>query len=196
MVVNELINLAKANNGYVSTSIVSAAHIPRRCLAESVSAGELLQVCRGLYALPDTWEDPFYIAQYRFAKGIFSDDTALYLHNMCDRVPLSLTMTFSRNYNKSNAKDQGLTCRSCADEMLSLGVTTVKTSYGNMVRAYDLERTLCDLLRGQRVIDEQIVIPAMQAYMKSPHRNLSLLMEYADALGVERKIRSYVRVLL
>lgn len=115
---------------------------------------------------------------------------------MTDRVPFSLTMTFPRSYNTTRAKSAGIICRSCADVVLELGICQVTTSYGNAVRAYDLERTLCDLMRGQAVIDDQVVSPAMQAYVRRSDRDPVKLTDYARALGVEGKIRTYLKVLL
>lgn len=193
---SRLIDIAEAHNGYVTAAQATAAGIPRRCLAEAVERAELVQVDRGLYALPETWEDPFLVAQHRFARGVFSDETALFLHDMTDRAPFSLTMTFPRGYNTTKARAFGITCRSCADEVLELGVCRVRTSYGNDVRAYDLERTLCDLVRGQAVVDDQVVSPAMKAYVRRPDRDPVKLTDYARALGVEGKIRTYMKVLL
>lgn len=89
-----VLEIASQNAGYVTAAQVTAAGIPRRKLAEVVRSGEVVQLTRGLYALPDVWEDPLYIAQYRFSRGVFSDDTALNLHEMTDHTPASLTMTF------------------------------------------------------------------------------------------------------
>lgn len=191
-----LLDIAAHNNGYITSAQATKAGIPRRELTEAVHKGELVQIDRGLYALPDVWEDPFLIAQHRFSRGIFSDDTALFLHAMTDRAPFSLTMTFPRSYNASTARESGITCRTCADEVLELGLVAVSTPYGNNVKAYDLERTLCDLVRGQKVIDVQIVTPAMQAYVQKPSRNPTKLVMYARELGVESKIRTYLEVLL
>ena len=191
-----VIGIAKNQNGYVSASQASSAGIPRRKLSEAVDRGELVRVERGLYALPETWEDPYLIAQYRFSRGVFSDDTALFLHGMTDRAPFYLTMTFPRHYNATSAKDAGITCRTCADEVFELGLTELITQHGNAVRAYDLERTLCDLARGQSTIDSQIFVPAMKIYNKKPGRDITKLIEYARKLGVERKIRNYLEVLL
>ncbi|WP_299062027.1 type IV toxin-antitoxin system AbiEi family antitoxin domain-containing protein [uncultured Actinomyces sp.] len=191
-----LIEIAKGQNGYVSASQATAAGIPRRKLTEAVDKGELVQVGRGLYALPETWKDPYLAVQHRFSRGVFSDDTALFLHAMTDRAPFSLTMTFPRTYNATSARESGILCRSCADEVLELGVVELTTQHGNVVRAYDLERTLCDLVRGQRMVDSQVVTPAMQAYVRSPKRDVAKLIEYARKLGVEKKIRNYLEVLL
>lgn len=193
---SDVAKMARENNGYISSAQVTSAGMPRRLLAEAVAAGELVQVERGLYALPDTWEDELYITQHRFSRGIFSDETALYLHGMTDRAPFSLTMTFPRSYNASAARGAGIVCRTCADDVLGLGRCEVRTPYGNSVRAYDIERALCDIVRAQKVVDSQVVVPAMRAYAANRDRNVSKLMGYARKLGVERKIRSYMEVLL
>lgn len=191
-----LVEMAESGNGYVSASQATEAGIPRRKLTEAVRKGDLIQVARGLYALPETWEDPYLVAQHRFARGVFSDDTALFLHGMTDRAPFSLTMTFPRGYNATPARKAGVICRTCADDVLGLGIMELTTQHGNVVRVYDPERTLCDLVRGQRTVDSQVVIPAMQSYAKSPKRDVQKLVGYARSLGVERKIRNYLEVLL
>lgn len=191
-----LVEMAESGNGYVSASQATEAGIPRRKLTEAVRKGNLIQVARGLYALPETWEDPYLVAQHRFARGVFSDDTALFLHGMTDRAPFSLTMTFPRGYNATPARKAGVICRTCADDVLGLGIMELTNQHGNVVRVYDPERTLCDLVRGQRTVDSQVVIPAMQSYAKSPKRDVQKLVGYARSLGVERKIRNYLEVLL
>ena len=187
-----ILEMARSANGYVSSAQATAEGIPRRLLAATVASGELVRVGRGLYALPGTWEDPLLIAQHRFSKGTFSDETALYLHGMTDRAPFSLTMTFPRSFNTKAARGAGITCRTCADDLLDLGACRVATQYGNAVRAYDVERTLCDIVRGQRVVDSQLVAPAMRKYAASRDRDPVKLLGYARRLGVEAKIRNYL----
>jgi hypothetical protein len=115
---------------------------------------------------------------------------------MTDRAPFALTMTFPRSYNTSSAREAGIVCRSCAGAVLNLGLCDAKTEYGNTVRAYDLERTLCDLVRGQSTPDSQMVVPAMRSYAKKKDRDPVKLVAYARVLGVEAKIRNYLEVLL
>ena len=189
-------DLAREHGGLVTTAQVVGAGIPRARITDMVRAGELERVQRGVYCLADAWEDEFLVAQLRFPRGTFSDGTALYLHGYTDRTPFRLTMTFPRSYRATKAREAGIEVRTCADEVLDLGLTTVETSYGNEVRAYDLERTLCDVVRGQRVPDVQVVSPAMRRYVRSGERDVRKLLGYARALGVERKIRNYLEVLL
>lgn len=64
------------------------------------------------------------------------------------------------------------------------------------MRTYDAERTLCDIVRGQGVVDSQAVVPAMRSYAASSDRDPTKLMGYARRLGVESKVRGYLEVLL
>lgn len=191
-----IVDLAQSSGGMVTTAQVVAAGIPRARISDMVKAGELDRVQRGVYCLTGAWEDEFLVAQLRFPKGIFSDGTALYLHGYTDRTPFQLTMTFPRSYRATKARETGIEVRTCADEVLDLGLTTVKNGYGNEIRAYDLERTLCDVVRGQRIVDVQVVNPAMKQYVRSGERDVPRLLDYARKLGVERKIRNYLEVLL
>ena len=191
-----IVDLAEANGGLVTTAQVVAAGIPRARISDMVKAGELERVQRGVYCLADALEDEFLAAQLRFPKGIFSDGTSLYLHGFTDRTPFELTMTFPRSYRASKAREAGIEVRTCADDVLELGLIAVSTPYGNAVRAYDLERTLCDVVRGRRVVDVQVVNPAMKQYVRSNGKDIQKLLGYARALGVEGKIRNYLEVLL
>lgn len=185
-----------ANGGMVTTAQVVAAGIPRARLSDMVKAGELVRVQRGVYCLADAWEDEFLSAQLRFPKGTLSDGTALFLHGFTDRAPFRLTMTFPRAYRATKAREAGIEVRTCADDVLDLGITTTNTAYGNEVRTYDLERTLCDIVRGQRIVDVQVVNPAMKQYVRSGEKDIHKLLIYAQALGVEKKIRNYLEALL
>ena len=50
-------------------------------------------------------EDEYLAAQYRCKKGIYSHETALYFHDLCDRTPLQFMLTFPNGYNTRILKD-------------------------------------------------------------------------------------------
>lgn len=63
--------MLKENNGIVTTTQVTEAGIPRRCLRALVESGTIYRVERGIYALPEVWEDEMFFMQYRFLKRYF-----------------------------------------------------------------------------------------------------------------------------
>ncbi len=129
-----LAEIASETNGYVTSSQADKLGIPRRKFAEAVAADELVRIDRGLYALPGVWEDPYLVAQHRFSRGVFSDDTALFLHGMTDRTPFSLTITFPRAYNASAAREARITCRTACAEPSAKSTDMLSPSASSSLR--------------------------------------------------------------
>lgn len=193
---NQLLALVQANKGFVTSADATKHRVQRRELTQAVQKGELLKIGRGLYCTPDTWEDEYVVAQHRFTRGIFSHDTALYLLGLSDQAPETLTMSFPRGYNPSAVRRAGIIPKSSPKNLHDLGITQLSTPYGNLVRAYGAERSLCDMIRGTTTPDTQRLNPAIRAYLAAPKKSLPKLLEYADRLGVKTKIRHYLEVLL
>ncbi len=187
--------LETSSTGTITTSQISAAGIHRGTLQKLVDSGEISRFGRGIYVKNQAWEDDFYLLQYRFGKGIYSHDTALYLLGYSDRTPTKYTMTFPKGYNTPSLKEENLIVKRAIPEIYSYGITEVKSPSGNPIHIYDLERTLCDIVRGSGS-DIQIINLAMKQYATSKEKNIHRLMQYAQKLRVEPKVLRYMEVLL
>jgi predicted transcriptional regulator of viral defense system len=181
--------------GIVTSKQVTKAGFHRSVLSGLVEAKELVRISRGVYIKPTEWEDEMYILQYRFSKGIFSHETALYLHGMTDRTPARFTMTFPWGYNAASIKDENLTAKRVIKEYYEIGVIGIPSPAGNIVKAYNIERTLCDIVRGNNTCDIQIVGKAMKWYAETK-KDIQKLMGYAEKLRVKPKVLNYMEVLL
>jgi len=188
--------ILKNNNGIVTTKQVTEYGIPRRCLSAMVESGTIYRVERGIYALPEVWEDELFFMQYRFSKGIFSHETALYLHGMTDRTPIRYTMTFPFGYNTGNVKKHGIIAKLSTVETYDLGIITVPSPSGNTVKLYDIERTVCDIVKARHRADIQVINQAMKVYASSKNKDIAKLMNYAERLRVKPKVLKYMEVLL
>ncbi len=191
-----ILEILKKNNGVITTSEVTASGISRGSLKHLVDTGVLERASRGVYQLADVWDDEMYHLQVRYKKGIFSGETALYLHDLTDRTPSRFQMTFPNGYNLTNVKKENIRCNRVIKKLYDMGVVEIKTPAGNIVRTYNMERTLCDILRTQSNADIQIVSDAFKRYARRNDKNIPLLSKYAKELRVETKLRSYLEVLL
>lgn len=188
--------LIEKNNGIITSSEITGLGIPRYVLSKMVDKGDLERVEKGIYTLPNTFDDELYFLQYKLSKGIFSHETALYLHNMTDRTPMSYTMTFPSGYNTKHLKDRDINIKLSNKETFDLGIITMNSFNGNPIRVYDIERTLCDILITRNKTDIQVVNQAMKMYAQSNRKNISKLLEYAEKLHVKSKVSKYMEVLL
>lgn len=192
---DRIIKIANANHGIVTASEVDKARIARRALSELCEGEKLIRVQRGIYATEDAWADEFFLAQYRFSNGVFSHETALYLHGYSDRVPERFIMSFPFGENVKRIKDAEIK-PIVLRNFYELGKTTITTSGGHTVSIYSIERTLVDILKPTRQTDIQLIAPAYKQYLKSSERNIPMLMDYADKFKRKDKVMSYLEVLL
>lgn len=191
-----IMEIIKKNNGIITVAKVTKAGISRGNIKYMMDKGLIERTGRGVYQLAGSWEDEMYNLQARYKRGVFSGATALYLFDLTDRTPAKFQMTFPHNYNISTVNGENVKCNRVIKELYDLGVVEVKTPAGNMVRAYNVERTLCDILRKHNKTDIKIITDAFKRYAKRDDRNIALLCEYGKKLKVESKLQSYLEVLL
>ena len=193
---NKVLTIAKENNGTVTSAMIQSAGIARQYLKLLVDDGSLEKVSRGVYVLPEGWDDEFFNLQSQFKKGIFSNETALFLHDLTDRTPLAYAMTFPANYNLGNAKNKGILASRSKELFYNMGVETVVSPSGNEVLSYNMEKTLCDILRPRSRVETGVIAEAFKRYATKPNKNIPKLSEYAKILRVEEKVRTYLEVLI
>ena len=104
-------------------------------------------------------------------------------------------MTFPKGYNTPSLKQENVTIKWVQQLNYPLGIIEIPSPCGNPIRVYDLERTLCDLLRGSGG-DIQIINPAMKRYVVSKDRDIHKLLQYAQQLRVQPKVQRYLEILL
>ena len=187
--------LKASENGIITSAQVTEAGLHRNALQQLVKDGEIYRFGRGLYVRRNSWEDDFYLLQKKYGRGIYSHDTALYLLGYSDRTPAKYTMTFPKGYNAPSLKQEIIIIKRVVPENYEFGQIQIKSPAGNLIRTYDLERTLCDILRGNGS-DIQIITDAMKRYAASGEKNIHKLMQYAERLRVRPKVLRYLEVLL
>ena len=194
---HNIMELVRNNNGFITTTMVVEAGYYRGSLKYLVDTGQLEKASRGVYTLPEVFEDEFINIQSRYKRGIFSLDTALFLCDLTDKTPCRYHMTFPYTYNLTKPKENGVLCSSAREPFYSLGVEEITSPSGNKIRAYSAERTLCDILCPKNHVDVQVIATAFRRYISRLDRNIPLLSYYAKKLKcVESKLRAYLEVLL
>lgn len=104
-------------------------------------------------------------------------------------------MTFPKGYHAPSLKQAPIRVCRTVPENYALGITELRSPSGSPIRAYDLERTLCDILRGSGS-DIQLVNDAMKRYAQSGEKDIHKLMQYAQQLRVRPKVQRYMEILL
>lgn len=197
MKINDVIEDAiKKSNNLITTEQVLKLGFSRALLTKYVKAGILERINHGVYALPDTLQDDMYVLMLHSKKIVFSHDSALFLNHLSDRTPFKHDITIPSDASLPHTIKDTCNCFYIKPELHGLGMIERKTTFGNVVRCYNAERTVCDFLRSRNRCDEEMVISAIRNYALSSHKNLNLLADYSEHLKVQKELKRYMEVLL
>lgn len=193
---NELASIAKEHGGIVETKIAIAHGISKAMLSKLCKEDKIHRVAQGQYIFPDDMQDELLSISKRTEQLIFSHETALFLHGISDRTPFEHTITVPSNYTPSVVTKAACKIYYIKPELFDMGKTLLKTPAGNEVPVYDLERTVCDMIRSRNKLGTETFLAALKMYAASPKKDLNKLNTYAKKMRVSNVLRQYLEVLL
>ena len=154
-------------NGYLTTKDVTHNNIPRTYLTKLIKENKIERVSRGVYIKKNVLADEFVILQSKSKYAIYSNVTALYLHGLSNRIPIRYDITVKSGYKGSLQKEKDVNLFYTKRELLELGVIDYKLDSGNVIRVYDLDKTICDIIKNKKKIDAEIFNKAIRGYFYS-----------------------------
>ena len=197
MTANERLDLLfERNSGILKTAQVLENGISKSTFYAYAKQHGVKPVAHGVYVSPDAWTDAMYLLHLRCAQAVFSHESALFFHDLTDREPSPYSITVKTGYNPSSLQVDGIKVYTIKKELHDMGIVTMNTPFGHPVLVYDMERTICDLIRSRSGIEVQTFQDALKQYAKRKDKDLRKLMRYAQMFHVEKLLRQYLEVLL
>lgn len=191
-----ILKAAKKHGNLLTTALAVRQGVSKTMLAKYVENGELIHVRHGLYVLPGEIIDDMYALYLQNRNIIFSHESALFLNGFAERTPFVHSVTVRSDKVLPQSVKEQCTCFYIKPEFLKIGLASRSTTFGNLVPCYDAERTLCDILRSRRRIDDETVVAAIKNYAGMTSKDLFKLYEYATKLSVLSKVKQYMEVLI
>ena len=188
--------IASDNGGLIIAKTAKNNGVSRAVLSNLCKAGKISRVAVGQYIFPEDLNDEIFSLGIRSDFIVFSHETALFLNGISDRTPFEHTVTIPSSKTLSRSISSSCKIYYIKDELYDIGKTQLTTTMGNKVTAYDMDRTVCDIVRSRSRIADETFISAIRNYAESPNKNLSNLNLYAAKMGVLSQVRQYLEVLL
>jgi predicted transcriptional regulator of viral defense system len=182
--------LLERNNGIITTKQIEGIGIPRVHIKQFLESGIIEKVQKGIYISSDMIEDEFYIFQMKNSNAIFSYNTAMYFLGETERTPDRIDVTVYSGYNKQRFPDN-IRVHYIKKELLNMGVITVKTPHGFNVKSYNIERTICDIIKGRNTgIDKEQSNKFIRSLIKSNKVDINKIYEYAEKLKCTKQLET------
>lgn len=188
--------ISNEKNGLIQTKDAISRGVTRSNLSKLCKSGKITRIVNGQYILNDELNDEMLSLQIRSKLIIFSHESALFLNGISERTPFEHTVTIPTSKTLSRSIGEQCKIYYIKDELWELGKTQMPTTMGNLVWTYDMDRTICDIIRSRRRIADETFISSLKQYAISPQKNLAKLSLYADKMQVLQQVRKYLEVLL
>lgn len=179
---------------YLKTEDVVKANIPKVYLTKMVRKGLIQRVKKGIYMSSQTFPDDMYEVIASSKYGIYSSLSSLYLLDLCERIPIVYDLTVPVGYKGYLQKIKNVKLYYVPKEIYEIGLINVDDMFGNNLRCYDLERTICDIVKYYEKLDRELCNKALIQYFNENNDEKKLFL-YAKKLGVYNKLMKKVEVL-
>ena len=191
----KILKIMKNNNEIITPAQLEEKGISRVYLSNMEKEGIIERIERGIYVTKDFKYDEYYLFQLKYPKAIFSYNTALYFYEMTERTPIKMDVTVYREYNPHRFKDF-VNVYKVSKELYDLGVIEKKSPQGMKVKTYNLERTVCDIIKDKDSIDIEIRNKAIKKCIKNKEFNASKMFEYAKKMNIYDKVKNYMGAII
>lgn len=179
--------LLELNKGYITTKQITELGIHRTYLKIMLDRNLIEKVGPGIYMDINLVPDNYYIFSLITPNAVFSHQTALNFYHLSNENKSSkekYDITVKKDYH--NSRLEGDNVFRVSKDLFELGLTEVETSLGNIVKAYDVERCICDLIRSKKRMNLESTKYSFKEYLKRKDKDLIKLETYAKKLGVKK----------
>lgn len=194
----KIVNFVNKKNNVITTKEFKDAKIGFYYINKLIEDNYISRIGNGLYGKTDSFEDEYFIIQNRYKNAIFSYNTALFFLNKTEVTPNIIDITIPNDYNVSSINTKQIRVHYASRENIELGVIKLKSPFGNIIKAYNLERTICDIVKNENKCG--LDIEQRNKVIKNAFANNEIdgttIIEYAKKLKCEKKIRVIMEVMI
>ena len=193
---NKVLNYMKNNSDSITIEELNKLNIPRITLTRLTDKKLIERVKTGLYVLKDCWGDEYFNLIYGNNNAIYSHLTSLYFNDLFERVPMEYDITVKQNYSGTLRNEKKVKLYYVSDKQYELGLINIKSPQGRIIRCYDVERCLCDLIKCKDEIYLEYLKYAFNEYYKVQKNDVKKLYEYAKKLNIYDKVKEFMEVFI
>lgn len=181
--------------GYARTADVLAAGVHFSQLKKLEDAGVIAKIKRGYYRWEGMafWGSELPEIARLVPGGVLCLFTAAEFHGLTTYQSWQHHLAIERSVKVMGLPSERVKLYYWTKSFFDFGIETVHTE-GGAIRITTAERTVCDLVKYRNKTGTDTMLEAIRAYLYRKDKNLTLLLQYARLLRVEKIIRPYLEM--
>jgi len=172
--------------------------IARRTLYRLADEGKLERITRGVYRLaylPDISYPDLVTVSVRAPKAVICLVSALSFHDLTTQVPHSVWIAIPRDSRPPRIDYPPISWIEVSGKAYESGVERHFLD-GTEVRIYGPEKTLADCFKYRNKIGMDVVLEALNLYMRGSRQDIDSLLHFAEICRVSAVMKPYLEALV
>jgi predicted transcriptional regulator of viral defense system len=193
--VNTVVNTLEARDAFVNTKEFTKRNQWRQ-LNKMVDQGLVKKVRRGIYFVGDEIDLDQHVEVAKIIPdGVFCTFTAWRYYNLSVYIPHEFYVAIRSKQKIVLPAYPPIKLYYWTDRFYKTGITEIAID-NQIVKIYDLERSICDAVRFRNKIGIDLTSEILKNYLKRPDKNLNRLSQYSSQLRIEKLMTEIVTILL
>lgn len=185
----------QTHGGIVRTHQLLAGGFSHYQLNPFIEQGQVLKIKRGLYKWQTADQTELPEVASIVPEGVFCLLTAAAHYELTTFSASAYHVAIPRKAKVILPDYPPIKLYYWNDTAYQLGRTTVSLA-GMVLPIYDKEKTVCDFLRQRHKLGLDLAKEVLTNYLRRPDRQIALLVEYANQLGLGQYVDTTLAVLL
>lgn len=160
-----------------------------------LAAEVIVRLKRGVYKWADRETDEMAEVARMVPGGVFCLFSAAFYYGLTTTIPARHHVAIPGDRKVALPSYPPIQLYFWNKTPYSLGVTTADLA-GGRIHLYDLEKTVCDVIRHRNKIGLEVLKEILRNYLDQEDRNLNRLHAYARQLNMFNKVDAFVTMLL
>lgn len=182
--------------GYIETRTLLSNKITTIQIRELLEEGKIERISHGNYwNLMSGKKKP---KNYKMLEACLTNPRAVicalsacYFHGLIEQEPDKLYVATARTDRARMTLTFPVSRHYFSDRFFEDSMQTAKVG-GKTIRVYDVDRSVCDCIRLQDEIGEEMVVSVVERYKNYDRKRPERLLAYADKMRVGKIVRKYI----
>ena len=163
-------------------------------IGKMIEQGQLIKVTHGIYALDDFKLMQITDINVIIENGVISLLSAAIYYELMDGTKAKCTITLDRNQKPPRIPYDMFVYIYTTSSLYDVGLNIIDVN-GRQVKIYDLERTVCDILKHRNKYDKQLVNKIVFNYLQRDDCDIDKLIAYSKKLRIYNVVKQYLEIL-
>lgn len=164
-------------------------------LQSLLDSGKVVKLKRGLYRWADATLSEMFEVSHFVKKGVFCLFSAAAYHGLSTFVSAEYHIAVPKKYKVVLPEYPPIKIYYWEEAAYQTGITKVENE-GEMLDMYDIEKTVCDMVRYQKKVGMDTLKEVLNSYLRRKDRNIQKLSEYAAYMNIKAEVNKLITLLV